>query len=444
MRTKKDLKEDYFLYNGNAKKTFTLPPEWTVREHTRFPETAPATAVTDLVDSALAHPAGAKRLSEMAGKGMTAAIIVDDPARATPIAQMLPPVLEELLEAGIRREETTIVVALGTHRPATQHDLEVKLGKAVLRDYRVVQHDCHADNLVPIGNLSTGAEVAIDPFVAGAQLKIGMGSIFPHPMNGFGGGGKILFPGVADFASIAEHHFHYTPEPGCVLGHTENNPFYKEVCRMAKAAGLDFIVNGIFDARERVVDVVAGHYEKAYLEGVEKSKRNYAFHMTEPAHVTLVSADPYTEGPQIMKPVIPASLMTTKPGGAVIVLARCPDGMPEAMLRSFDNIFKTRPEHSGRYAVDAFKNARPMAEGAIDFNCAIFFALVCASRTRITIVSEDLDAASVNRLGFEYAPSLQTAIDREQEKQPEATVNIFPLGGLLLPIMSSLPCLYEF
>ncbi|MCG6877548.1 MAG: nickel-dependent lactate racemase [Deltaproteobacteria bacterium] len=438
------MKKNYFLYKGNAKESFTIPSGWTVKEHTRFPETVPQTPVSDLVRRALAHPAGSKRLSQMAEKGMTVAIIVDDPARATPVAHMLPPILHELLTAGIARENITIVMALGTHRLASQKDLEVKIGKDVLQEYRVVQHDCHAKNLVPIGNLLTGGIVAIDPIVAEAALKIGIGSIFPHPMNGFGGGAKILFPGVADFASISEHHFHYTPEPGCVLGHTENNPFYKEVCRMAEAAGLDFIVNGIFDARERVVDVVAGHYEKAHLQGIEKSKRNYAFHMTEPAHVTLVSADPYTEGPQIMKPVIPASLMTTKPGGAVIVLARCPDGMPEAMLRSFDNIFKTRPEHSGRYAVDAFKNARPMAEGAIDFNCAIFFALVCASRTRITIVSEDLDETSVSRLGFQYAPSLKTAVQLEREMQPKATVNIFPLGGLLLPLLPSLTHLYEF
>jgi hypothetical protein len=85
-----------------------------------------------------------------------------------------------------------------------------------------------------------------------------------------------------------------------------------------------------------------------------------------------------------------------------------------------------------------------MAEGAIDFNCAIFFALVCATRARIIIVSDDLDAASVNRLGFDYAPSLGAAIDQEQKERPEATVNIFPLGGLLLPITPRLPCLYEF
>ncbi|MCP4576987.1 MAG: DUF2088 domain-containing protein, partial [Deltaproteobacteria bacterium] len=270
------MKEDYFLYHGEKKQPFTLPPHWTVQEHTRFTEEVPATPVSDLVKRALARPVGAPILSEISKKDMDVAILVDDPARATPVDRMLPPVLSELLESGIERGRITIVVALGTHRFASQKDLEAKVGKGVLQRYRVVQHDCHAKDLVPVGRLLTGSEVAIDPFVAGAQLKIGIGSIFPHPMNGFGGGAKILFPGVADFKSISEHHFHYTPEPGCVLGHTKTNPFYFEVCRMAEAAGLNFIVNCIFDARERVVDVVAGHFKKAHETGIEKSKRNYA------------------------------------------------------------------------------------------------------------------------------------------------------------------------
>ena len=404
----------------------------------------PTAPVGDLTKRAMTSPIGSPPLCELAGGNTDVAILVDDPSRATPVDQILPITLNELLEAGVERERITIVVALGTHRIASRKDLELKLGKTVLQEYRMVQHDCHAKNLVPIGTLLTGAEVAIDPFVAGAHLKIGIGSIFPHPMNGFGGGAKILFPGVADFKSISEHHFHYTPEPGCVLGNTKTNPFHHEVCRMAKAAGLNFIINCIFDAREQVVEVVAGHYEKAHETGIEKSKRNYAFHMKEAADVTIVSADPYVEGPQIMKPIIPASLMTTRPGGAVIVLARVPGGMPEAMLQSFDNIFTTRPDHTGRYAVNAFKSGRLMAEGAIDFNCAIFFALVCASRTRITVVSRDLDKTAVNRLGFNHATTLAAAIKKEQKKQPEATANIFPLGGLLLPIMPSLTHLYEF
>ncbi len=439
-----DLRDTPFLFKGKTKHPFALPQGWIVERHTRFSETTSMAHVPDLVKSALAKPIGSKPLSGLAQKGLPVAIIVDDPARATPVAEILPPLLEELGHAGVAPQDIAIVVALGTHRFASQKELEAKIGKEVLEQYRVIQHDCHSKDLISIGHLETGGQVAIDPTVARAGLKIGIGSIFPHPMNGFGGGAKILFPGVADFASISEHHFHYTPEPGCVLGHTDTNPFYREVCRMAEAAGLDFIINGVFDPRERVVDVVAGHYERAHQEGILRSKENYGFGFDKPADITLVSAEPYDEGPQLMKPIIPASLMTTKPGGTVILLARCPGRMPEAMLQSFDAVFEKKPVHVGRFAVNAFKTSQLMAPGAIDFNCAIFFALVCQSRTRVIVVSDDLDEKSVNRLGFTYAPSLQAAIDRVAEKQPQATVNIFPLGGLLLPVMPTLSRLYDF
>ena len=213
---------------------------------------------------------------------------------------------------------------------------------------------------------------------------------------------------------------------------------------MAEAGGLDFIINGIFDARERVVDVVAGHFKAAHMAGIQKSRRNYGLNLKKSADVTLVSAEPYDEGPQIIKPIIPASLMTTRPNGSVIVLSRCPAGMPEPMMQAFDRVFESDPPHTGRFAVEAFKSGRPMAEGAIDFNCAMFFALVCASRNRITIVSEDLNKNAVERLGFHYAPSLESAIFKEAERQPGATVNIFPLGGLLLPEVSSVDDFYAF
>ena len=438
------MKDAYFLYRGEEKISFTIPREWKVIKHTCFNVEAPSTPIGDLVETALANPVGSPRLREMANEKTTVAILVDDPARVTPVSTMLPPILSELGEAGVPVENITIVVALGTHRSASEKDLEIKLGKPVLDRYRVVQHDCHGDHLVPICRLSTGTEVAIDPFVAHAHIKIGVGSIFPHPMNGFGGGAKILFPGVSNFEAIKEHHFHYTPEPGCHLGNIETNPFYHEVCRVAEEAGLSFIVNCLFDARERVKEVVAGDFMQAHLHGIEKSKKEYAFSMEEPADVTILSASPYEEGPQIIKPIIPAALIATKPGGSVIVFAGCPDGMPEPMLQAFDAVFAARPEHTGRFAVNAFKSSTLMAEGAIDFNCALFFALVCAARTRVTIVSEDLDERTVKRLGFHYALSLETAIRNEQERKTEATVNIFPLGGLLLPIAPSLKTLYEF
>jgi hypothetical protein len=39
-----------------------------------------------------------------------------------------------------------------------------------------------------------------------ADLKIGVGFITPHPIAGFGGGGKIVIPGLGSMETIQSNH----------------------------------------------------------------------------------------------------------------------------------------------------------------------------------------------------------------------------------------------
>jgi nickel-dependent lactate racemase len=432
----------YYVYYGEDKYPFEIPPGWTVLQNAMSEEAEISLTIPEMVEKALAAPISSPRLSEIVHEGSKVALIVDDWARATPVGQILPTLLEELQAGGVGRENIDIVVALGTHRAMPQEALAERLGEAVFWEYRVSQHDSQAENLVPIGRLSTGGEVRINPIVARADVKIGVGSIVPHPMNGFGGGAKVVMPGVANFEAVKEHHLHFTPQPGCYTGNLESNPFYHEVCRVAEMAQLTFIVNCVYNSREVVVDVVAGHFQKAHLAGIERSRENYALQLDEPADVTITSAYPYVEAAQIIKPIIPASLLATRPGGSVIIVATCRDEMPEPLLAALDAVYARHPEHTGRLAVDTFGSSQLFVEGAIDFNCAIFYALVCAARSWVTMVSRDLDERSITRLGFRYASSLEEAIEWESKVRPQATVNIFPIGGLVLPLTNE-PPVYE-
>jgi nickel-dependent lactate racemase len=434
--------KSYYVHYGEEKYPFEIPPGWTALQNTVSEEAEISLTIPEMVKKALAAPVASPRLSEIVHEDSRVALIVDDWARSTPVSHILPTLLEELQAGGAKSENIDIVVALGTHRVMPQEALAERLGEAVFQQYRVSQHDCQAEDLAPIGHLSTGGEVKINPIVAQADVKIGLGSIVPHPMNGFGGGAKIIMPGVVNYEAVKEHHLHFTPQPGCYTGHLETNPFYHEVCRVAEMAQLTFIVNCVYNAREEVVDVVAGHFQKAHLAGIERSKENYALRLDEPADVTITSAYPYVEAAQIIKPVVPASLLATKPGGSVIVMIKCRDEMPEPLLAALDAVYSSRPEHTGRLAVDTFKSSQLFVEGAIDFNCAIFYALVCAARSSVTMVSRDLDERSITRLGFRYASSLEEAIERESSMRPRATVNIFPIGGTILPLTEE-PPVYE-
>jgi nickel-dependent lactate racemase len=431
--------KSYYVYYGEDKYSFEIPSGWTVLQNAVSEEAEISLTVPEMVERALAAPISSPRLSEIVHEDSKVAVIVDDWARSTPVSQILPTLLEELHAGGAKGENVDIVVALGTHRTMPQEALAERLGEAVFQRYRVSQHDCHAEDLVPIGRLSTGGEVRINPIVAQADVKIGVGSIVPHPMNGFGGGAKIIMPGVSNYEAVKEHHLHLTPQPGCYIGNLESNPFYQEVCQVAEMAQLTFIVNCVYNAREEVMDVVAGHFRKAHLAGIETSKENYALRLDEPADVTITSAYPYVEAAQTIKPVVPASLLATKPGGSVITVVTCRDEMPEPLLAALDAVYSKHPDHTGRLAVGTFRSSRLFVEGAIDFNCAIFYALVCAARTSVTMVSQDLDERSITRLGFRYARSLEEAIERESRMRPRATVNVFPIGGLVLPLTEEPP-----
>lgn len=432
----------YHVYYGEEKYPFEIPSGWTVLQNPVSEEAGVSLTIPEMVGKALVAPISSPRLSEIVREDSKVVLIVDDWARLTPVSQILPALLEELQSGGAKSENIDIVVALGTHRAMPLEALAERLGEVVFRQCRVSQHDCRAEDLVPIGRLSTGGEVKINPIVARADVKIGVGSIVPHPMNGFGGGAKIIMPGVSNYEAVKEHHLHFTPQPGCYIGNLGGNHFYHEVCRVAEMIQLTFIVNCIYNSCSEVVDVVAGHFQVAHLAGIERSKENYAFRLNEPADVTITSAYPYLEGSQLIKPIIPASLLATRPGGSVIIVATCRDELPEPLMAAFDVIYSRYPEHAGRFAVEAFRSSKLLVEGATDFNCAIFYALVCADRTSVTMVSRNLDERSITRLGFRYASSLEEAIKRESRVRPRATVNIFPIGGLVLPLTKE-PPIYE-
>ncbi len=364
-------------------------------------------------------------------------MVIEDPSRASPKQLVLRALLLELSEAGVRPGQIVVVIGTGTHRQVDRAEMRDAYGDDLVDLYEFVNHDCRAQDLVPIGSLRSGTVVSINRRVSEADLKIGIGSIFPHPMNGFGGGGKILFPAVADFDSILEHHLRYSFREASGLGRLEGNPFYEEVCDLAQAAGLDFVINSVLDHNDRLYQTVCGAPVEAHLAGVAISRRILSAPFAGRSDVTIISAFPYAEGTQIMKPLAPATEMTRE--GGVIILA-CDYSVPlaESYLAGCESF---RTMHAGRIrpaVLDLFgRNERILADGAPEFNMSMAQALLGQHDFRIIIVSPDMPRSTAERLGFAYAHTIEEAIGMAQQQYPEAQVNVVPSGGVILPVLSS-------
>ena len=160
-----------------------------------------------IVENAIDNPIGGRKLEEIVREGKRIAIIIDDGSRPTPQARILPVLLRKLEAYGKKPEEITIVVALGSHRYMTEKELEERVGSDVYRKYRVINSEFRKpEGLVYVGDTPEGAPIMATKAVMDADIHIGIGCLVPHPVMGWGGGGKILYPGIAGEKTVAYFH----------------------------------------------------------------------------------------------------------------------------------------------------------------------------------------------------------------------------------------------
>jgi lactate racemase len=426
---------DLYVRFCHQKTPVTLPQDWQLLTFAAFAEkTAPKDAAA-ATSQALQNPIDSAPLSERVGPSDTVAIMVEDLTRASPKKAVLGSLLKELSAAGVPPKNISVIISLGTHRKLSKGELAEFYGAEATAKYAFINHDCKAKDLVPVGKLKIGVEVKINRRVMEASFKIGVGSIFAHPFNGFGGGGKILFPGVADFDSILAHHLKYAFREGLEIGVIKGNPFYEEIRDITKKAGLDFIVNSVLDQNDDLYEVVCGGPVNAHLAGAEICKKIISQPFQKQSDVTLISAFPYSEGPQIMKPFAPASIITKK-GGCIILFADVSTPIPDILIKTAAT-FREKYAPNLRAAVfDHFdQNRRISKKAAPEINMALGQLLLAQDRYKIILVTKDIDKETVERLGLYHADNAEQAFEISTRFYPRADVHVVPAGGVILPVL---------
>jgi nickel-dependent lactate racemase len=425
-----------FIFYQRQRVRFTIPDNWNLLSFPDFPDNGKTANVNKLTKDALNKPIQSPALNDLLSPTDSIAIIIEDLTRTSPKRLILKVLLDNLNEIGIPKKNINIIIATGTHRGLKHEELEGAFGRDLLDRYAFSNHDCRASDLVPIGMLKTGCEVKINRKVFNADFRIGIGSISPHPMNGFGGGGKILFPGVADFNSILHHHLKYTFHEGTGLGKIRGNIFYDEVCAITRSAKLDFVINSILDQKDQAYDLVSGDPVYAHLAGIEKSKDIIAQRFSRKADLTIITSFPYAEGPQIVKPLVPASIVT-KEGGCIILAADCTGNLPDDFIDSFESFHSKYGHNLLGGVMEYFENNRLIMDGgAIDFNMALGLTLALQHRFKIILVSKDIQRVTGEKMGFLYADNLEQAFElSETVCTPNPEVHVIPSGGVILPVI---------
>lgn len=212
---------------------------------------------------------------------------MEDITRPAPCNYIFKELLNELNASGIEDSKVTIIVANGTHRPMTYHELLLKLGEHVYHRVQVLPHNCY-DNLKYIGRTQAGTELYINSFAAEADLLIGVGGIYPHSMVGFSGGAKIVLPRISGIQSIEQNHKIRGSGYGCV----DANPIRNDIEEAAQMVGLSFIVNVVINKERSICGLFAGDPIQAHRVASQFASNVYRTLIPIEPEVSILNAYP--------------------------------------------------------------------------------------------------------------------------------------------------------
>ena len=421
-----------FRKKGNLE--VDLPKDWELLQ-TLYKEGEKARRpLRDLIEEALDHPNDSRPLEKMLKPGIRVAIVVDDGTRPTPIRELLPPLLKRIHQCGVFKKDVDIVIGVGTHRPLSQKEIEERCGKEVVKAYRIQNHNARSGDLIRMGEVPGFGTVSMNATVMEADVKITLGSILPHVHNGFGGGPKGVMPGICDFETVRKHHLKNVVDHRSILGNITDNPFYRDCCQIARLASVDFSVNCLFDSLGEVFEVLAGNLFAVHDLGIKKTKEALGVPISKISDLTIVSSFPYDEGPQIVKPVLPAA-MITQPGGTIFLLAEISAPLPEFFLESFSKIRDCGGEEAEGRIREKLRCVEPIIEGPMDFNMALILIFFVSKKYRVVLVADEVLREAALRMGFDYAPDLLGAIQETKKQKENLTVNLIPAGGYIFPLI---------
>jgi nickel-dependent lactate racemase len=262
-------------------------------------------------------------------------VVLSDKTRLCDYPLYLPWLLDVLENAGADPQNITFYIAYGTH-PRQKEEESINSYGDTFNRYRFVHHDCKdSDVFENLGTTSQGTNVLVRKDIIKSTLILTFGAISHHYFAGFGGGRKLLFPGLAEKNAIYHNHSLFLNfrskklEEGCQPGKLAGNPVAEDLKEINDMLPQRISVHGILNSKGKVCQFQFGNsyndFERACKvhDHFFRSKSNRQFDMV------IASSGGYPKDINFIQAhkSVHHSAAFVKDGGTLIVLAECRDGI---------------------------------------------------------------------------------------------------------------------
>ncbi len=372
---------------------------------------------------ALRNPIASPPLRKVVKAGETVCLLVNDSTRVARSEFFLPYLVEELREAGIKEKDMFIVFTNGSHRALERSEMESLVGRAVASKIPMYNHfSRNSEDMVYVGKTSFDTSVYVNKKVMEADLRILTGSVVHHFFAGFGGGRKALIPGVAGWETI-EHNHSLLFDDRAYSGRLNGNPVHEDLLEAALMVGGGFLLNTVLDQDKQILGFFAGDMIQAHLEACNMVEQVNGVQIKELADLVIASCGGHPKDINVYQAhkTLDNAMRAVKPGGQVILVASCAEGVGSDAYEQWAVKYSSLPE----------------LEAALRKNFALgghkaFTVARLLQRGRVYLVS-DLEPDQAAMLGFIPLSSLEEAVAKVYGNKKSFLTYVIPQGSLVVP-----------
>lgn len=265
----------------------------------------------------------------------TIAIVVADKTRLCGYPEVLPWLTAALLSCGVDHAQITFYIAYGTH--ARQSDAESLAAYGpIYNDYPFVHHTSTTPTrFTELGRTMRGTPVRVRSDLLAASLIITVGAISHHYFAGFGGGRKLLFPGLGEQESIYLNHRLFLDTsrgilaPGCRSGQLTGNPLAEDLAEIEGMLPPYLAIHGLLDSHGEVAAYRLGDSVDDFLATCREHDICYRPDIDRQYDLVLASAGGYPKDINFIQShkAIDNAAAFVRNNGTLIMLAECADGI---------------------------------------------------------------------------------------------------------------------
>jgi lactate racemase len=406
-------------------------------------EPEPVADTTEASRRALLEPVSGPSFRDLIEGGKSVAIVIDNQFRPTPTSKILPALFDLLEDAGV--SDACVITGNGKVFPLSDSDIEQKVGRQNLDRMErlgipLFQNEPRNEEAYTyLGVTSRGTPVWIHSEVVKRDVIISIGHAQANHW-GYGGGGKLIMPGVASDETIESNHCNFTMSPQTHYGALAG-PMRSDIDEIATMTGLDYTLNVLLDTRGRVFEIFGGPHPQAHRYAIETFNQIYAYEnpVAEQGQADIAVCGVFAPTDHLFFHTgwgCMSSDFVVKDGGTIIYASPSPGVHTEvgdfpglALMDLMKPYMPPTPENYQRVLRDIHHRKIQMWAGCI---WVPIYEVMTRKHLKLVTLEENLEMAA--DIGIDATTSLDDAFSEALERHGrDAKVIVLPYARYQLP-----------